>query len=85
MKNANSLTHQEIMGALSDCFRQLTNTPIAHKDMQKIIGKGKAASQLVTAMHREQILEAKREGTKKVINITQRTGTKRLSSKKSKS
>lgn len=73
MKNNEQLTHQEIMSALSDCFRELISTEVSHRNMPNIINRGKAAAGLVTAMHREQIMEAKREAAQQLISETQAT------------
>ena len=67
MKNKEQLGHQEIMASLSDCFRELIQTDITDRKMPNIINRGKAASQLVTAMHREQIMEAKRQSAQITI------------------
>lgn len=67
MKSQDKLTHLEIMGALSDCFRELISTEISNRNMPNIINRGKAASQLVTAMHREQIMESKRWSAQNII------------------
>lgn len=76
MKNKESLTHQEVMDALSNCFRELIGTDITHRNMPNIINRGKAASQLVTAMHREQIMEAKRRSTQDIVINQQLNGKK---------
>lgn len=71
MKSNENLSHAEIMTALSDCFRDLIKTEVSHRNMPVIINKGKAAAQLVTAMHREQIMEVKRQSAQKVIHVSQ--------------
>lgn len=71
------------MTALSDCFRQLISVDITNRNIPNIINRGKAAAQLVTAIHREQIMEAKRESAKKIITITQDKRTKKLAKKNS--
>ncbi len=71
MKNNEQLNHQEVMTALSDCFRELIQADIAHRNMPNIINRGKAAAQLVTAMHREQIMEARRQSAQQVIEESQ--------------
>jgi hypothetical protein len=67
MKNQEKLNHPEIMDALSGCFRELIATDITHRNMPNIINRGKAAAQLVTAMHREQIMESRRQSTQQAI------------------
>jgi hypothetical protein len=71
MKNKEKLTHQEIMDALSDCFRELIQTDITHRNMPNIINRGKTVSQLVTAMHREQIMEARRQSAQQALEESQ--------------
>lgn len=67
MRTNEKLSHQEIMSALSDCFRELIQTDVTHRSMPNIINRGKAAAQLVSAMHREQIMEARRLAAQEVI------------------
>lgn len=61
MKNNEQLSHPEIMTSLSDCFRDLVGNDITNRNMPNYINRGKAAAQLVTAMHREQIMEVRRK------------------------
>jgi hypothetical protein len=77
MKNSDKLSHQEIMESLSMCFKELIETEISHRNMPNIINRGKAASQLVTAMHREQIMESKRQSAQQII-LEQQTQKKQL-------
>lgn len=81
MKKQDNLTHQEIMSALSDCFRELIQTDITHRNMPNIINRGKAASQLVTAMHREQIMEGKRLSASTIVLERQEQEKKKLKAK----
>lgn len=69
MKSKENLTHGEIMTALSDCFRELIERPITDRNMPNIINRGKAAAGLVTAMHREQIMEAKRQAVQDQLGV----------------
>lgn len=63
MKNQNEfLTHSEIMQGLTMCFRELIQTEVTHRNMPNIINRGKAAAAIVTAGHREELMEAKRQG-----------------------
>jgi hypothetical protein len=41
--------------------------------MPNIINRGKAAAQLVTAMHREQIMEARRQSAEQLLLEKQQT------------
>lgn len=60
MKSKEKFTHEEIMVALHGCLRELINTDIAHRNMPNIINRGKATSQVVNSIHREEIMELKR-------------------------
>jgi hypothetical protein len=71
MKNNEKLNHQEIMTALSDCFRDLVQNSITDRNMPAYINRGKAAAQIVTAMHREQIMEARRQGAQQALKEQQ--------------
>lgn len=63
MKNTDQfLTHGEIMEGLTQCFRELIQTEISHRNMPNIINRGKAAAAVVTASHREELMEMKRNG-----------------------
>jgi hypothetical protein len=67
MKNNEKLNHKEVMESLSMCFRELIQTEVSHRNMPNIINRGKAAAQLVTAMHREQIMESRRHSAEQAI------------------
>jgi hypothetical protein len=71
MKNNEQLNHKEIMDALSGCFRELIASDITDRRMPNIINRGKAAAQLVTAMHREQIMESRRQSAQALIEEQQ--------------
>jgi hypothetical protein len=63
MKNQNEkLSHKEIMEGLTMCFRELLSTDVTNRNMPNIINRGKAAAAIVTAAHREELMEYKREG-----------------------
>lgn len=55
------LSHSEIMEALAFNFRQLQEAEISNRNMPNIINRGKAAAAIVTACHREELMESKRE------------------------
>lgn len=74
MRSKEQLSHQEIMTSLSDCFRELMQTDIMDRKMPNIINRGKSASQIVTAMHREQVMEAKRQASQQLVISTQMKG-----------
>lgn len=79
MKNQNELlTHQEIMDGLTTCFRQLIGTEISHRNMPNIINRGKAAAALVTAAHREEVMEGRRLGASSVIKSAEGIIIKKL-------
>jgi hypothetical protein len=53
------------------CFRELIQTEVSHRNMPNIINRGKAAAQLVTAMHREQIMESRRMSAEHALSEKQ--------------
>lgn len=57
------LTHGEIMDGLTMCFRELIGAEISNRNMPNYINRGRAAAAIVTASHREELMEAKRHGT----------------------
>lgn len=61
MNSQEKLTHAEIMTGLSKCFRDLMTTEIKDSNMPNIINRAKAAAGIVTAQHREEMFEAKRQ------------------------
>lgn len=61
MKSNEKLSHQEVMTGLTQCFRELISTDVTHRNMPQIINRGKAVAQIVTAAHREEIMEMKRK------------------------
>lgn len=81
MKNAEKLSHVEIMDGLTMCFRELISTEVSHRNMANIINRGKAAAALVTAAHREELMEAKREGASFAIKGAEKPTLKKLGPK----
>lgn len=49
------------------CYRELIATEVMDRKMPSIINRGKAAAAVITAMHREQIIEEKRQRAQKVL------------------
>jgi hypothetical protein len=72
------LTHQEIMDGLTMCFRELIETEVHHRNMPNIINRGKAAAGLVTAAHREELMEAKRNGAILQLKTSEKPSLKKL-------
>jgi hypothetical protein len=62
MKNSEKLEHSEIMEGITLCFRELLSNEVSHRNMPNIINRGRAVAALVTAAHREELMEAKRQG-----------------------
>lgn len=83
MKYKEQLSHQEIMDGLTACFRELISTEVSHRNMPNIINRGKAAAAIVTAAHREEIMEAKRTGTGMALQSAQESKVKQLQKKAS--
>lgn len=73
MKPKENLSHQEIMDGLSMCWKELISHEVSHRNMPNIINRGKAAAQIVTAMHREEIMENKRSQAKMLMRSAERT------------
>lgn len=49
------------MDGLTQCFRELIETDITHRNMPQIINRGRAAAAIVTSVHREELMEMKRQ------------------------
>lgn len=78
MKNKEQLTHSEIMEGLTMCFRELIETEVHHRNMPNIINRGKAAAALVTAAHREELMESKRLSAIITIKSAEQPSLKKL-------
>ena len=78
MKNTEVVSHGEIMVSLSDVFRDLISTDINHRHMGLLIGRGKAIAGLVTAMHREELMEMKRNGALLALKTSEQPSMKKL-------
>jgi hypothetical protein len=79
MKNKNDvLSHGEIMDGLTMCFRELIQTEVTHRNMPNIINRGKAAAAIVTAAHREELMELKREGAIVALKSAEKPSLKKL-------
>lgn len=81
MKNNDKLSHAEIMHSLTFCFRELIETEITHRNMPNIINRGKAAAAIVTAMHREELMEARRTDAILAIKGAEQPTLKKLKQK----
>ena len=78
MKKTETLTHGEIMQGLTHCFRELLETEVNHRNMPNIINRGKAAAAIVTAAHREELMEMKREGGLIALKSAEKPSLKKL-------
>lgn len=79
MKNKEELlTHGEIMDGLTMCFRELIQTEVTHRNMPSIINRGKAAAAIVTSAHREELMEAKRQGAMLTLKSAEKPTLKKL-------
>ena len=68
MKQTNqTLTHSEIMDGLTYCFRELLQHEVSHRNMPNIINRAKAAAAVVTSVHREEIMEARRQSAHQIL------------------
>ena len=81
MKNKEQLSHGEIMDGLTMCFRELIETEVSHRNMPNIINRGKAAAALVTAAHREELMEYKRENAGLRLKSAEEPSLKKLKTK----
>lgn len=66
------------MDGLTMCYRELIATEVMDRKMPTIINRGKATAAVVTAMHREQIMEQKRAQAEKLLLNSEKTVTKDL-------
>jgi hypothetical protein len=78
MKDEKKLTHKEIIDGLTQCFRELIETEVSNRNMPNIINRGKAIAQIVTAVHREEIMESKRDSAKNLISLETNKTVKKL-------
>ena len=69
------------MEALSRNMRDMMATEISHRTMPNLINRAKATAAIVTAVHREEIMEAKRQSGLLTIMSAERPITKRLKKK----
>lgn len=60
MKQQNILSHFEVLQTLTDNLRDLNSVEITNRNIINLINRGKATAAIVTAFHREEIMEAKR-------------------------
>jgi flagellar biosynthesis component FlhA len=56
------------MDGLTYCFRDLLQHEVSHRNMPNIINRAKAAAAVVTSVHREEIMESRRNSAQKTIN-----------------
>lgn len=82
MKNNEPLNHDEIIEGLTLCFRELVATEVSHRNMPNIINRGKAVAGIVTAAHREEIMENKRRAAEMALDGAEARVIKRLKPKK---
>jgi hypothetical protein len=81
MKSTGTLTHSEIMEGLAMCYRQLIATEVTSRNMPNIINQGKAAAAVITAHHREELMEAKRQGATIALKSAEQPTLKKLKQK----
>lgn len=81
MKSNEKLSHKEIMDGLTMCFRELIQAEVTSRNMPNIINRGKAAAAIVTAAHREELMEAKRDGAALHIKGAEQPTLKKLKQK----
>lgn len=64
------MTHQEKMDALNKCLKEIMELPAHHKLMAIAIKRGTAVSSIISASHREELLESRRQAMQKTISIS---------------
>lgn len=69
------------MDGLTMCFRELIGTEVSHRNMPNIINRSKAAAAVVTASHREELMEMKRNGAVIAIKSAEQPTVKKLKQK----
>lgn len=65
--NSEKLTHSQIISGLTKCFNELIAADISKKETAELINKSKAVAAVVTAYHREEIMDTKRDQVKKLV------------------
>lgn len=78
MKSNDKLTHSEVMDGITMSFRELIATDIHHRNMPNIINRCKAVAAIVTAAHREELMEAKRQGATLALKGAEEPTVKKL-------
>lgn len=81
MKNSEKLSHQEVMQTLTDSIRDVAALSPGDRNAQFHINKGKAVAQLVTAVHREEIIEIRRQQALGLLGIAEEESMKKLKPK----
>lgn len=71
MKPKEELTHQEIVNSMSTCLRDIMAVEISHRNMVNLLHRGRAVAALVTAYHREEIMELRRTMTQNRIGTAE--------------
>ena len=72
------LTHQEIMEGTTMIFRELVGTEVHHRNMPNIINRGRAVAAIVTAAHREELMEMRRERSMVSLKLSEQPTLKKL-------
>lgn len=65
------------MNGLAKCFKELVKTNVSHRTMPNVINRGKAVAAVVTAVHREEIMESRRRNACRDIKTVEKTVLKR--------
>lgn len=78
MKSTNKLTHSEVLEILTDNLRDLNSVEISHRNLPNLINRGKASAAIVTAFHREELMEWKRQGAILTLKSAEKPSLKKL-------
>jgi hypothetical protein len=72
------------MDDLTTCRRDLMNVEISNRNMPNLINRGKAVAALVTAAHREEVMESRRQAILYGLESVQLHGKVKLPQKQRK-
>ena len=78
MRKQETLTHLEVLQILTDNLRDLNSVEISNRNIPNLINRGKASAAIVTAFHREELMESKRQGAHIALKSSERPSLKKL-------
>lgn len=78
MKARPQLTSGEVLEILTDNLRDLNDVEISHRNIPNLINRGRASAAIITAYHREELMEAKRSGALIALKSAEAPSLKKL-------